>query len=54
MSDFLDVPAFDGGPGVFARATDAAWLTHAQARDAQQRRCSAADAQPHARARRRP
>jgi hypothetical protein len=33
MADFLDVPAFDG-PGVFARATDAAWLAHAEARNA--------------------
>jgi hypothetical protein len=25
MADFMDVPAFDG-PGVFASATDAAWV----------------------------
>lgn len=29
MGDFMDVPDFDG-PGVFARATDAAWLAHGQ------------------------
>jgi hypothetical protein len=50
MADFLDVPAFDG-PGIFARASDAAWLSHVEARARNTHtRCVLMCDNPHARA----